>query len=146
MFCIVSAVQSIHKSNAIHRNIAPESVYLSHELALLGKMKDTVFLISQRRTRTSQVGSHLYAAPEVYQREQHYDYKADIWSIGMTCLALSRGEMTMQPAQLSTLSDEILDQTINVTAAQQRSHSYRDFVRACLRVNPDNRATIDELN
>ena len=45
MFCIVSGVHSIHKSHAIHRNIAPSSIYLAHECALLGNMKDTIFLV-----------------------------------------------------------------------------------------------------
>ena len=90
LFCLVSGVKDLHEKNAIHRNVTPSSVYLSEESALLGNMKDTVFLVKNRPKRSSQIGLHTYTAPEVYNDNQEYDFKVDIWSIGMTCLDMVR--------------------------------------------------------
>ena len=84
-------------------------------------------------------------APEVMEQVGH-DFKADIWSVGITAIELAQGEAPYSdmPAMKVILS------IINQAPPQLNIHekwdpSFRDFVNACLQKDPSKRPTIDEI-
>lgn len=106
-------------------------------------------------------------APEVMEQIDGYDYKADIWSFGITALELAKGFapyaylspmkvllMTIQeePPSLRSYSTE-KSCTGNVlwcayvvsSAGESFSRSFKEMVRMCLQKEPRKRPTVQTL-
>ena len=96
-------------------------------------------------------------APEVMEQIHGYDYKADIWSLGITALELAKGYapyakyppmkvliLTIQedPPSLDTYDEEDGDncEADDLQAYEEEwSKSFRSFVSTCLQKNPAKR-------
>jgi len=98
--------------------------------------------------RKSFVGTPCYMAPEVINGKA-YDASADIWSFGITALALTQGRaprslVSTQTALLQTVRDAApqLDRTDGV---HTYSRALQEVVARCLEKDPSKRATAAEL-
>ena len=60
LYCLCEAVRDMHNGSAIHRNISPANIFVAQDTALLSNMKDSVFLVKDRKTRSTQVGLQIY--------------------------------------------------------------------------------------
>ncbi|XP_030077954.1 serine/threonine-protein kinase ULK2 isoform X2 [Microcaecilia unicolor] len=87
---IAAAMQILHSKGIIHRDLKPQNILLSHvtrkKASLNGiriKIADFGFAryLHSNMMAATLCGSPMYMAPEVIM-SQHYDAKADLWSIG----------------------------------------------------------------
>lgn len=77
---IVKGLKALHDTNIFHRDLKSANVFLKKNgTAKLGDMN--VSKVAKRGLLYTQTGTPYYASPEVW-RDQPYDMKSDIWSLG----------------------------------------------------------------
>ncbi|KAK6169406.1 hypothetical protein SNE40_020469 [Patella caerulea] len=101
---IVSAVDHIHTSGIIHRDIRLENLLLDAK----GRIKITGFgiavLENEMPSLSNRCGSPAYAAPEVFSNRKHSP-GVDIWSVGVCLFAMLIGHLPFLPARIARIPE-----------------------------------------
>lgn len=82
------------------------------------------------------VGSPCWMAPEVAEQSDGYDFKADIWSLGITAIELAMGEAPNSSQTAMKVLLVILNSPPPTLPEGQFSPEFEAFVDACLQKDP----------
>ena len=141
-----NALNYFHHSQQIHRdlkagNILLDSdghVYLS-DFGVSASMRDS-------KVRQTFVGTPCWMAPEVLEQKKGYDYKADIWSLGISALELANGAAPYHNYHPLKVMKNIIEQPPPVLSRSAGwSAEFVKFVADCLQKDPLERPPIDVL-
>ncbi|KAJ6698944.1 MAP KINASE KINASE [Salix purpurea] len=141
-----------HEKHIIHRDLKPSNLLINHR----GEVKITDFGVSAIMQSTSGqantfVGTYVYMSPERISGER-YDYKSDIWSLGLILLECATGQFSFIPPVLEEgwtnvyeLMVAIVDQPPPSAPPDQFSPEFCSFISACVQKDPKDRQSAHEL-
>lgn len=148
---ICEGLRFLHSRKVIHRDLKAGNVLLT----LDGDVKIADFGVSAKNKHTLQkrdsfIGTPYWMAPEVVlcetYRDQPYDYKADIWSLGITLIELAQMEPPnneMNPMRV-LLKIQKSDPP-SLAQPSKWSKDFRDFLSLCLIKDPHQRPSAEDL-
>ena len=138
----------IHGKNLIHRDIKGANILLSGEgYAKIGDFGVGAEL--KEKFRASKKGSPYWMSPQVINREK-YDYKTDIWSLGITCIELLQGEppnSELSPENVMQKIGNKLFKFEDFFGGDKNKYSieFINFISKCLEINPLKRINAKDL-
>ncbi|XP_029309974.1 serine/threonine-protein kinase 10-like isoform X2 [Cottoperca gobio] len=141
----LQALVYLHDIKIIHRDLKAGNILLT----LDGDVKLADFGVSAKNTKTLQrrdsfIGTPYWMAPEVVMcetsKDRPYDYKADIWSLGVTLIELAQVEPPnheMNPMRVLLKIAKADPPTL--MQPSRWSPDFSDFLKRCLDKHVDNR-------
>jgi STE20-like kinase len=148
----LEALAYLHdQCSIIHRDMKAGNILLTES----GQVKLADFGVSAKNSshlqrRYSFIGTPYWMSPEVIacetDKEMSYDYRTDIWSLGITCIELAEKE----PPHNELNPTRVMMKIRKADAPRLKdpakwSRSFHDFLLKCLSKQPDERLTAREL-
>ncbi|KAK3553985.1 hypothetical protein QTP70_019029 [Hemibagrus guttatus] len=147
----LDALTYLHENKIIHRDLKAGNILVSSD----GDVKLADFGVSAKNTRTLQrrdsfIGTPYWMAPEVVMcetsKDRPYDYKADIWSLGITLIELAQIEPPnheMNPMRV--LLKIAKSEPPTLMQPSRWSPEFSDFLKKALDKNVDHRWNATQL-
>uniref|UniRef100_A0A8C7LG29 non-specific serine/threonine protein kinase n=1 Tax=Oncorhynchus kisutch TaxID=8019 RepID=A0A8C7LG29_ONCKI len=147
----LEALVYLHSIKIIHRDLKAGNILLT----LDGDIKLADFGVSAKNTKTLQrrdsfIGTPYWMAPEVVMcetmKDAPYDYKADIWSLGITLIELAQIEPPHHELNpMRVLLKIAKSEPPTLEQPNKWSQEFKDFLKKSLDKNPESRPNAAQL-
>ena len=143
---ILKGLIFLHENKKIHRDIKTENILLTHEgIAKLADFGVSTQLMHSFSKKITKIGTPFYMSPEVILQNK-YDYKCDIWSLGITTIEMAEGEPPFAKVKGYWVLKKIITHPPKGLKNKEKwSSEFNDFVEKCLIYEPEKRPSAKEL-
>ncbi|RDX84194.1 Serine/threonine-protein kinase fray2, partial [Mucuna pruriens] len=148
----LKALEYLHRHGHIHRDVKAGNILLDSN----GQVKLADFGVSacmfdtgdRQRSRNTFVGTPCWMAPEVLQPGTGYNFKADIWSFGITALELAHGHAPFSkypPMKVLLMTIQNAPPGLDYDRDRKFSKSFKEMVAMCLVKDQTKRPSVEKL-
>ena len=148
IFQILKGLSYIHSHNIIHRDIKLENIMINdiENILINGKIEQFYWIkiidfgiakfTSSNKKEKGMTGTLYYMAPEVIK--QNYNYKCDIWSVGIILYILLTGKYPFDSLVKSRIKTKIEDGEFDEENIKYKNSSkeLKDLLKHLLNTNP----------
>ncbi|KAI3384608.1 hypothetical protein SNEBB_000088 [Seison nebaliae] len=146
LYFVLRGLQYLHLSKKIHRDIKAGNILLTMDgrakladFGVAGQLTDTM---SKRNTV---IGTPFWMAPEIIQ-EIGYDYAADIWSLGITCIEMAEGKPPYADIHPMRAIFKIPTRPPpTLQNSNEWSKEFGEFIENCLKKSAEERPSATDL-
>ncbi|XP_036983760.2 serine/threonine-protein kinase 10 isoform X1 [Artibeus jamaicensis] len=148
---MLEALHFLHGKKVIHRDLKAGNVLMTLE----GDIRLADFGVSAKNLKTLQkrdsfIGTPYWMAPEVVMcetmKDTPYDYKADIWSLGITLIEMAQIEPPHHELNpMRVLLKIAKSEPPTLLTPSRWSAEFRDFLKTALDKNPETRPSAAQL-
>ncbi len=139
---LVKGLKALHDLKILHRDLKSANVFLlSDGTAKLGDLN--VSKVARRGLGYTQTGTPYYASPEVW-KDQPYDNKSDIWSLGCVLYEM----ITLRPPFRAQNMEGLYNKVIKgqfIRIPDRFSNELFEIVKLLIQINTDSRPSCDEI-
>ena len=139
---LVKGLKALHDLKILHRDLKSANVFLlSDGTAKLGDLN--VSKVVRRGLGYTQTGTPYYASPEVW-KDQPYDNKSDIWSLGCVLYEMITLRPPFRAQNMEGLYNKVIKGQFN-RIPDRFSNELYEIVKLLIQINTDSRPSCDEI-
>ena len=139
---MVKGLKALHDLNILHRDLKSANIFLfSDGSAKIGDLN--VSKVVNKGLGYTQTGTPYYASPEVW-KDQPYDIKSDIWSLGCVTFEM----LALRPPFRAENMDKLYNKVIKGQygkISDRYSDDIKEIIKLLLKVNPKERPNCTQI-
>ena len=139
---LVKGLKALHELNILHRDLKSANVFLCTDgSAKLGDLN--VSKVARKGLGYTQTGTPYYASPEVW-KDQPYDNKSDIWSLGCVLYEMITLRPPFRAENMEGLYAKVIKGHVN-RIPERFSQDLFSVVKVLLQVSPEKRPSCEQI-